>query len=450
MIGKTIGRMTQKEDKKRKRQSNGVPKPNKKTHVDGEASGTVKVTIAEEGLPPAIGSAPGLTIPSLPFKAFAKSTSQKERSSAYPKPSTHDLLLHSTRHPRLDYTGTPSNLDGALAHYVAVFDPQTQRLRLAPAHHLNIRSTLRSENQAAQDNQKRTLAQQREALGQEFGTKKAKKMIASRTENAITKGAAAGSKPDELQSAILDSMADTTANNQNEAELAEAALAAKPIPKPHMAASSVEEVYPLTTLIPPSDLRLVQVKEWQEKARADEAIMFNNRFPAHRVGAIGKSDNTDKLKALRYLTLLLDFHAALSNAGRSGKKVPKKDVLLKKLNPASNSNQYPENMIDSVRRRFSENNELNKWHMDYLYTHMCALSLYVDDWVTDISNLKDDLRLENKQVAQYFSELGCRVNPMTETERERKGLTKAQANATRVAKLKLPLEFPRARVVRRR
>jgi len=439
--------MAQKEDKKRKRQSNGVPAPNKKTHVDSQASGSIKVTIADEGLPPVIGSAPGLTVPSLPFKAFAKSTSSKEKSGAYPRPSTHDLILHSTRHPRLDYAGQPSNLDGALAHYVAVFDPQTQSLQLAPAHHLNVRSTLRSENHAAQDNSKRTIAQQREALGQEFGTKKAKKMIASRTDNAITKGASSSSKPDELQSAILDSMADTTTNAQNDAE---AALAAKPIPQPQFSASSIEEIYPLTTLIPASDLRLVQVKDWQEKARADEPIMFNNRFPAHRVGAIGKSDDVDKLKALRYLTLLLDFHSALQTTGRAGKKVPKKDILLKKLNPVSNPDQYPEPMIDSVRRRFSDNNELNKWHMDLLYTHMCALSLYIDDWVTDIANLKDDLRLEGKQVAQYFAELGCRVNPMTEGERERRGLTKAQAAATKVAKLKLPLEFPRARGVRRR
>lgn len=307
-----------------------------------------------------------------------------------------------------------------------------------------MRSTLRSETQEVKENQeKRTIAQQREQLGQEFGTKKSKKAIASKTLNAITKGNEDG-KSAEIENAILETMADTTANDQNAAELAEAALAAKPIPKPNMNAETVEDVYPLSTLIPPGDLRLVQVKDWQDKAQADEAIMFNNRFTAHRVGPVGKAEDISKLKALRYLNLLLDFNAALGAAGRSGKKVPKKDILMKKLS------DYPEGLVDAVRRRFSDNNELNKWHQDYLYTHMCALSLYIDHYVTDINHLKEDLRLENRQVGQYFHELGCRVGLPTEKEREVRGLSKAQAAATRIAKLKLPLDFPKPRMQRKR
>ena len=431
--------MVEKDGKKRKRQSNGAPAPSKKLHIDG----TAKVEISENGMPPVIASAPGLAVPSISFKAYSKASS-RAKDNSLPKPDTHSVLLHSTKHPRLDYTATPSSNASQTAHYVAVYDPQTQRLQVVPSHHLSLRSTLRSETQAVKENQaKKTMAQQREMLGQEFGTKKSKKAIASKTLNAITKGNE-DSKTAEVQTAILDTMADTTANDQNQTELAEAALAAKPIPKPNMEAESVEEVYPLSTLIPAGDLRLLQVKEWQDKARAEEAINFNNRFTAFRLGPIGKADDVDKLKALRYLNLLLDFNTALGAAGRSGKKVPKKDVLSQKLA------DYPENLVDSVRRRFSEGNELNKWHQDYLYTHMCALSLYIDHYVTDISNLKDDLRLENKQVGQYFHELGCRVGPPTEKERENRGMSKAQAAATRIAKLKLPLDFPKPRMMRKR
>jgi DNA-directed RNA polymerase I subunit RPA49 len=60
------------------------------------------------------------------------------------------------------------------------------------------------------------------------------------------------------------------------------------------------------------------------------------------------------------------------------------------------------------------------------------------------------LRLENKQVGQYFHELGCRVGPPTEKERENRGMSKAQAAATRIAKLKLPLDFPKPRMMRKR
>ena len=436
--------MADKDGKKRKRQSNGVPAPNKKSHIDATPSGTAKVAFSENGLPPVISSAPGLTVPQISFKAYSKASS-KAKDDSQPKPSTHSVILHSTKHPRLDYTAAPSSsVDSEVAHYVAVYDPKAQKLQIVPSHHLSLRSTLRSENQHVKEQEaKMTMAQQREQLGQEFGTKKSKKAIASKTLNAITKGSD-DAKTAEVQSAILDTMADTTANDQNQAELAEAALAAKPIPKPNMTADNVEDVYPLTTLIPPGDLRLIQIKEWQDKARADEAVMFNNRFTANRFGPVGKAEDVDKLKALRYLNLLLDFNTALGTAGRAGKKVPKKDVLSQKLS------DYPENLVDSVRRRFSENNELSKWHQDYFYTHMCALSLYIDHYVTDISNLKDDLRLENKQVGQYFHELGCRVAPPTEKERENRKLSKAQAAATRIAKLKLPLDFPKPRMMRKR
>jgi DNA-directed RNA polymerase I subunit RPA49 len=435
--------MAEKDGKKRKRQSNGVPAPNKKSHIDANPSGTAKVAISENGLPPVISSAPGLTVPQISFKAYSKASS-KAKDESQVKPSTHSVLLHSTKHPKLDYTATPSAVESPVAHYVAVYDPKAQTLQIVPSHHSSLRSTLRSETQQVKEQEaKKTMAEQRVQLGQEFGTKKSKKAIASKTLNAITKGVDDG-KSSEVQTAILHTMADTTANDQNKTELEEAALAAKPIPKPNMDADSVEEVYPLSTLIPVGDMRLIQVKEWQDKARAEEAIIFNNRFAANRVNPVGKGDDVDKLKALRYLNLLLDFNAALGAAGRAGKKVPKKDVLSQKLA------DYPDGLVDSVRRRFSENNELNKWHQDYLYTHICALSLYIDHYITDISNIKDDLRLENKQVGQYFHELGCRVGPPTEKERETRGMSKAQAAATRIAKLKLPLDFPKPRIMRKR
>ena len=41
--------------------------------------------------------------------------------------------------------------------------------------------------------------------------------------------------------------------------------------------------------------------------------------------------------------------------------------------------------------------ELNKWHVDNLITHMAAISLFIDGYKTDTCDLREDLRLENKQ-----------------------------------------------------
>lgn len=80
---------------------------------------------------------------------------------------------------------------------------------------------------------------------------------------------------------------------------------------------------------------------------------------------------------------------------------------------------------------------------------MIFQALYIDYWESDIYLLKDDLKLEMKTLTQYFSELGARVNKMTEGERNKRSMTKAQAAATRIAKLRLPLEFPKVRMGRR-
>lgn len=110
-----------------------------------------------------------------------------------------------------------------------------------------------------------------------------------------------------------------------------------------------------------------------------------------------------------------------------------------------------------------QDSELNKWHMDNLITHMAAITLYIDGFKTDTNDLREDLRLENKQyvfsssftniyadhgfrMSQYFHELGCKVNNPTEKEQaEFKIPNKAMAAQRRVAKLKLPLDFPKVR-----
>lgn len=44
---------------------------------------------------------------------------------------------------------------------------------------------------------------------------------------------------------------------------------------------------------------------------------------------------------------------------------------------------------------------------------------------------------------RYFLELGCRVNPPTETERNKMKITKAETVNHNMAKLKIPLQFPK-------
>lgn len=440
--------MADVERKKRKRQSQGDDLPNKKTATERLESGRIKVHFdSDNGPQPVLLSSPGLTAPRIAFKAYTKPASASSPDKTASVQSKHDLLLHSSEHPRLDYTASPATLDEGLSHYVAVFDPTAKQLQIVPAHHLSLRSILRSDAKDEAAKQRRTIGQQRAELGREFGTKKAKKAIADKTINAIVKGVP-GKDKDEAQNAIFDSMAESALPTLSQQEQAEAIVASKPIPKPYLEAKNVEDVYTFDTLVPQDDARLLDVKDWQDTVRAGEGIVgFAHHYPLLRVTSLAKSDDILRLKALRYLTLLLEFHDALLSAGRAGKKVPKKETLKQKLS------YWPETLVDRVRVRFADQkNELPKWHMDNLYTHICALSLYIDAWTTDTTDLKMDLKMENKEIAQYFRELGCKVAPPTEKERESvnqwfggKPMNKGQAAVARIAKLKLSLDFPKAR-----
>ena len=40
---------------------------------------------------------------------------------------------------------------------------------------------------------------------------------------------------------------------------------------------------------------------------------------------------------------------------------------------------------------------MTKWHVDNLITHIAALALYVEGYEVDTFDLREDLRLDNKQ-----------------------------------------------------
>ena len=83
--------------------------------------------------------------------------------------------------------------------------------------------------------------------------------------------------------------------------------------------------------------------------------------------------------------------------------------------------------------------------MDNLITHICALALTLDNFATDTHDIREDLKLDVKNVQNYFRELGCAVAPPTEIERGKLKMTKAEGAGHRIAKLRLPLEFPKMR-----
>ena len=146
---------------------------------------------------------------------------------------------------------------------------------------------------------------------------------------------------------VSDSIKEATESLPIKEEQQDSILASKPIPRPNLQAEKIEEVYPLSLLVPQADMRSLAVKEWQEAVEAKEEVKLSSRYVASRLQAVVARDDVQVLKALKYLLLLLEFNGTL-RPGRGGAKIPPKDQLKVKLAG------WPDSLIESVRRRFAD------------------------------------------------------------------------------------------------
>jgi DNA-directed RNA polymerase I subunit RPA49 len=301
-------------------------------------------------------------------------------------------------------------------------------------------------------------------------------------ENAQLSNAPAGSVT-EAGAALISSLPADVASGKIKALNVQAEVqAAKPLPTPNLTAAHPLDFYPIETLVPggSSTLRqLTGIEEWKQQVEAGLAITTGSRYVANRVEAVVLSGNQEKLQVLRFIQLLLEFARSLKSgrsagAGPGSKKLPPRDELRKILSSTSgvkadDSDEssielLPDSVLDALRRRFAPSGgSVSKHDLTLLHTSICALSLHIppqpakdggsssmggnasNELATDPADLRDDLRLDSNTVQQYFRELGCRIDRPRESEYAKWNIKggRAEANARRVARLRIPVEFPK-------
>lgn len=273
-------------------------------------------------------------------------------------------------------------------------------------------------------------------LGQTFGTKKAKKAIQENVLNAIAPakkdGDSSPTKIDNAARAMLSSVGKITSTMSSREALQAVVDEAKPVPVANTDATEIQDVYDPKVIIGADILNLVPIREWQEKVKHNEGIQTPSRFVAGRVKRIaGNDDATTRLRVLRYMSFVLTFYLT-SKPGkvRGTRRVAPREKLRELLAPA------PEAVVENIRRKFSDTGEMRKFHTDLLMTYCCAFAAIIDDFEVDTQSLRDDLRIDQKSMNQYFHEIGARVKPVVNKE------TKTTVH---VARLVLPLDFPKQR-----
>jgi len=186
-------------------------------------------------------------------------------------------------------------------------------------------------------------------------------------------------------------MAATTADMPTREEMQAEINLSKPIPPPNLSAQNAEEVWTLESLVGLQTLRSVQVKEWVETIQNGDEITCKSRFVAHRIEKLVAANDVKSLRGLRYLLLLIEWYYSLKKGAKGVLRVPRKEDLQQILS------SWPSELVDGVGRRFAEGGELNTWHKHNLLTHILALALVLDGCVTDTRDIRDDLRLDNKE-----------------------------------------------------
>ncbi|KXH68354.1 A49-like RNA polymerase I associated factor [Colletotrichum salicis] len=430
--------------RKRKRDLDGSSKSKKKQAT--EPSTVVVSSFQRPQLcPPVLASTPGIRIAkNVQFNPYVKQdVSSVKRRSKTPAVS-QDLVLHSTDHQTMDYTAREDGISDsqqALKHYVGIYDPETGKLQVVEAKKMVVRGVARAKHASEQamtaPADYSSYYDLKKDLGQTFGTKKAKKAIESVALNAIDPNKTRDSAPKKLDTAskaIMEAIGGATATMASREQLQAVVDEAKPVPRPNLEAEAIQDVYDPDEFIGREILAAIPVKDWIDPAKKGEEVLCYSRHVAGRVKKIADSGNVSKMRLLRYFYFLFTFYTmATPGKQRGTKRIPPRDKLKERMEPA------PQVVIEHIRRKFSDGGEMRKFHMDLLITHCCAVACIIDNFEVETSKLREDLRLDQKDMNNYFFEIGAKVKQGASKE---KGV-----KAPHVAKLALPLNFPKLRSV---
>lgn len=370
-------------------------------------------------------------------------------------------MLHSTTHQTVNYTvredDSAPGSRALLNHFVGIYDPKTGKMEVVEAKKMVMRGAVRAKQAAAEAMEEKDTRQVRTMgsnirgamlltpaqsmmelktdLGQTFGTKKARKVINERVLNAISPQKKPGDKPTEIDDAsraMLHSVGKVASDMATREQLQAVVDDAKPLPPVNADADEIQDVYDPETVIGADILNMVPIREWQEKVRHKEGVQTVSKFVATRVNSIASNTAAEqRLRVLRYFAFVVTFYLHTKPGRQKGtRSLPSRDKLREALAPA------PEAVVENIRRKFSEAGEMRKYHIDLLTTHLCAFACIIDNFEVDTQDLRTDLRIDDKTMNQYFREIGARVKPVSK---------KAEGIVTSIARLTLPLDFPKQR-----
>lgn len=283
----------------------------------------------------------------------------------------------------------------------------------------------------------------RAALGETFGTKKAKLAIKAQERNKVDVSAME-TVVDHLQESIQKSTQALPSKEEAQATADSTRL----VPPYNAEATVPSEVYPLHNIIPEAEWRTLSATPFLvvgQKQRTPLLPFQRSKWINQHLHSTCDSTSPSKtnIKILQYISFMMFFRkmAVQSNLG----KVSLEEKLASMPSVVADGllSRFTESARSSSKPQFTSQKET------LLLTHMFALCLRVDDYATDTELIARDLSQSTQSINSLFKSMGCQITKLTLTDLKRLGLPDSAAE-TKHALLKIPLEFPKPRGKRRR
>lgn len=424
--------MAEKESKKRRRESEGKHSHSKKKS-SSSSSEVESVSISKVHAPSqqlAVASFGAVKVP-------ADTEFQVYRNKA-----SGSVLFHGDDET-VEYEGEARGDQGQFV--VALYDADNQSVELYPqAAFVDVNTAVKARKYAhVQEIKSRdvTRMEQRNQLGESFGTRKARRAIQDLKNNQIDATALADIQSD-LVSSVTVSTASLPSQEQVQAKLEEG----RPIPPHNATAENVEDIYPLHGIVPAREWKAIRV---DAIFAAEDAAARQELFPAGSSPYISKrlaqltdpALHTERLQLLYYIGLLLATYTKRRAASH------KNDLAELLLHPAD---ALVRGIVDrffvsagsQVGRGKSSRLTMDGARESRILCYLLALMLRYDGYVVEIPPTAVILGLKPSRLSELLRQLGCSIANVGVRDAEDLGIDKADIPSYKVAKLRAPLKLP--------
>ncbi|KAG0378730.1 MAG: RNA polymerase I associated factor, A49-like protein [Linnemannia gamsii] len=327
---------------------------------------------------------------------------------------------------------------GYCRYVLAIRDRDTDKITFKDAPVIAVNRTIKSLKSAkVQASSKNQFLQAKNTLGETFGTKKIKQQIKSVERNAVNVGAL-----DSIAGILHDSIAAKTNALPSKESIKAKADEDRPIPPFDIAATKVEDIYKVDSLISPAEYQVIPFKALLEKSNQPlAALPFQNSSYVNKALtaalSVSKKDR-HRIRLLMYISFLMAFRTI------PDKKLDDSEFVTKVMG------DVPSVILENLYERFTETPEgvEKKRHTftpkskDKLLCWTLAIGLTLENFNMDAGALTRDLSLKQTRVNELYKSLGCKINELTATEKAQSGASAEDAKSMKRAILTVPLTFP--------